>query len=155
MPGKGRQTGPRAIGEGAAAAAATGAGQKRRRGREGRSGRRREEEVAVEAGAAGGEVGVAIAKVCLEGGEIRGCPEVWRLELWSLSGLGPCCSPPAGGGRADGWTWTRFQSQLSLLRACDAGGRLVAGWRRGVLPVKDAGKREIRSGRDELAWDRS
>jgi hypothetical protein len=69
----------------------------------------------------------------------------WRLQLWSLSGLGPRCSPPAGGGRADGWT----RSQLSLLRACDAGGRLVDGclgetW---SIGVKDAGKREIRLGR--------
>jgi hypothetical protein len=89
MPGKGRQPGPRAIGEGTAPAAATGAGQKRRRGREGRSGRRREtEEVAVDAGKAGGEVGVAI-----ENGEIRGClatsvvVTVWfRSSLFTASG---------------------------------------------------------------------
>lgn len=30
------------------------------------------------------------------------------FESWSLSGLGPCCSPPAGGGRADGWTRSRL-----------------------------------------------
>lgn len=80
MPDEERQPGPRAIGEGTAAAAATGAGQKRRRRREGRGGRRRETgEVAVDAGAAGGEVSVAIEKVRLESGEIRGCPEFWRL----------------------------------------------------------------------------
>lgn len=80
MPGKGRQPGPRAIEKGTAAAAATGAGQKRRRGRKGRSGRRRETEVvAVDAGAAGGEVGVAIGKVRPESGERRGCPEVRRV----------------------------------------------------------------------------
>jgi hypothetical protein len=92
MPGKGRQPGPRAIGEGTAPAAATGAGQKRRRGREGRSGRRREtEEVAVDAGKAGGEVGVAIEKVRLESGEIRGClatsvvVTVWFRSLLSTA----------------------------------------------------------------------
>ena len=79
----------------------------------------------MDAGAAGGRVGVAIGKVRLESRETRGCPEVWRLELWSLSGLGPCCSPPAGGGRADGWT----RSQLSPAgrRYCEPAMQVV-GW---------------------------
>ena len=67
--GKGRQPGPREMGE----AAADGAGHKRKRCREGRSGEMRETEAAAAAGAAGVEHGVAIGKVRPEGGETRGC----------------------------------------------------------------------------------
>lgn len=133
MPGKGPQPGPRAIGEGiAAAAAATGAGQKRRRGREGRSGRRREAElVAVDAGtgagAAGGEVGVAIGKVRLrlDSGE-WGLGKYVAVRRFGDLSRGHC--PAGGGGRALQRVVDELSAAVarrsSLLRACDAVGRL-------------------------------
>lgn len=85
MPSKGRLPGPTEMGE---AVAAADAGQNRRRGSERRSSGRRETEAAaaaaVEAGAAGGELGlgVAIEKVGLESAELRGylCERSQGLE---------------------------------------------------------------------------